>query len=46
MKKALVECTGKYSYPITLESINKILPSDDEKDMVKMYSGDDELGKP
>lgn len=33
--------------PLILESINKIIPSEEEKQMIEMYSGDEEeLGKP
>ena len=45
-KGQIIECSGKYISPITLESITKILPSDEEQEMIKMYNGEDELGKP
>lgn len=47
MAKNLIECSGKYCDPLILESIKNILPTEDEEEMVKMYSGDpNELGRP
>lgn len=47
MKRALIECSGKYSNPLILESVTKIFPNDDEEGAIKMYEGDvNELGKP
>ena len=45
--KSLITCSGKYADPLILESIVKILPHEDEEEMVRMYEGDEaDLGKP
>ena len=47
IKKAITECEGKYMDPLILEAINKIIPSQEKRQMIEMYSGDEEeLGKP
>ena len=40
MKRALIECSGKYSNPLILESAIKVFPTDDEQMAIKMYEGD------
>lgn len=47
MSEALRECSGKYATSSVLESVSKILPSEEEEQMVANYEGDlDDLGRP
>ena len=42
----MLSCSGKYASSLVLEAVNKILPTEDEQEMIASYTGDDELGKP
>jgi len=41
IRKALLECSGKYTSQNSLEAIEKLLPSEEEEQMIKAYEGSD-----